>query len=69
MSKSQLAWQYSPEVKQNTALNRLARWINGDPELTAALRAAHYTPQQRILTARQVAIIYDFLGTPEEFNT
>jgi len=33
-----------------------------------ALRAAGYRDNQRILTPRQVAIIYEYLGTPEEFQ-
>lgn len=63
-SKSELAQAYSPELTQCAALNRLRRWIEGDRDLLAALHAAGYRPQQRILTAKQVAIIYEFIGEP-----
>ena len=65
LSKTQLAWQYSPALSQVTALNRLRRWIDGDPELLAALRSTGYRRSQRVFTAKQIAIIYDYLGTPD----
>lgn len=66
LSKSELAWLYSPGMTQVSALNRLARWINGDHLLLHDLQEAGYRPNQRILTARQVAIIFDHLGNPLE---
>ena len=65
LTKTQLAWQYSPELSQNSALNRLHRWIHGDQELLAALRATGYRDSQRVLTSKQLAIIYEYIGTPE----
>lgn len=65
LSKSELAWQYSPDLSQCAALNRLRRWIEGDHDLLTALHAAGYRPEQRILTAKQVAIIYEYIGEPE----
>ncbi len=64
LSKSELAWQYSPDLSQAAALNRLRRWMEGDRDLMAALTNAGYRPQQRILTAKQVAIVYDYIGEP-----
>jgi len=59
---------YSPDSTPDVARHRLTRWINGDPELLSALHAAGYQDNQRILTPRQVSIIYDYLGTPAEFK-
>jgi len=67
-SKSELAWQYSPALTQTAALNRLNRWIKGDPTFHDALRAAGYRDNQRILTPRQVELFYEYLGTPEEYR-
>ena len=66
MSKSELAWLYSPTLSQTAALNRLNRWINGDPELLAALLATGYRPNQRLLTPKQVKVIVEYLGEPSE---
>jgi len=68
MTKKELAFRYSPETSYSAAISRLQRWINGDPELLQSLHAAGYIESQRVLTPRQVAIIYDFLGTPGEFS-
>ena len=65
LSKTQLAWQYSPELSQNAALNRLHRWIHGDRDLLYALHAAGYSDRQKVLTTKQLTLIYDFLGRPE----
>ena len=64
LTKSELAWQYSPDLSQTAALNRLRRWIEGDTALLTALKETGYRPQQRILTARQVAIIHEYIGMP-----
>jgi len=68
MTKKELALRYTPDGSYGAAINRLTRWINGDPELLSALHAAGYQDTQRILTPRQVSIIYDYLGTPEEMR-
>ena len=64
MSKSELAWQYSPNSSQNSALNRLSRWIKGDRDLYQALLATGYRDNQHILNVKQIAIIYEYLGEP-----
>lgn len=66
-SKTELAWQYSPEASQTTALHRLSRWIKGDSELYGKLTKAGYRDNQRLLTPQQVTIIYEYLGEPTEF--
>ena len=65
MTKSQLAWQFSPDLSQTAALNRLHRWIHGDQTLLAALHATGYRDSQRILTAKQLSLIYEYIGTPD----
>ena len=65
LSKTELAWQFSPKMSQSGALNRLRRWIDGDPELLSALRSAGYRRNQRLFTTRQLSIIYDYLGDPK----
>lgn len=64
LSKKQLALLYAPTLTMNAALNRLARWLHHNPDLWQALLATGYTTRQRNLTAKQVAIIYDYLGEP-----
>lgn len=64
LSKTELAYLYSPDLSQGAALNRLRRWMEGDRDLMAALSAAGYKPSQRILTARQVGIVYEYIGDP-----
>ncbi len=64
LTKSQLAWQFSPEMTQSGALNRLHRWIHGDQELLAALRATGYRDSQRVLTHKQISLIYEYIGEP-----
>ncbi len=65
LTKSELAWQYSPELTQSAALNRLRRWIEGDRDLMNSLHQTGYRSNQRILTARQVALVYEYIGEPE----
>lgn len=64
MSKSQLSRLYAPGLKPKSALNRLAAWIKGNPGLVAALRETYYTPKQQWLSARQVRLIFEYLGEP-----
>ena len=65
LNKTQLALQFAPELTPNSALNRLHRWIHGDQELLAALRTTGYRDSQRVLTYKQLAIIYEYIGTPD----
>ena len=65
MTKSQLAWQFSPNLTQSAALNRLHRWIHGDRDLLTALRATGYRDSQRVLTSKQLSLIYEYIGTPD----
>jgi len=63
-SKGELAAAYAPDVAQKTALNRLNAWIHHNPDLVEALNTTHYRERQKLLTARQVELIFKYLGEP-----
>ena len=64
MSKSELSRLYAPNLKPKSALNRLAAWIQHNPDLVAALHETHYEVRQQIFSARQVRLIFEYLGEP-----
>lgn len=57
---------YFPELEDNisSALRRLSRWIKNNKPLTEALLSTGYLPHQRSFTARQTALIFEYLGEP-----
>jgi len=63
-TKAQLAEAYAPNLTPVAALNRLAYWIRYSPGLTANLQATGYRPRQHHFTARQVSLIFQYLGEP-----
>lgn len=63
-SKSQVAQAYFPCATSGAALNLLASWIRRNRQLSEALAATGYRSTQRILSSRQVALIFEFLGEP-----
>ena len=63
--KNELAALYFPGAAPKVATRHLMRWINGCPPLNEELRAAGYSPLQKIFTARQTALIYNHLGDPD----
>ena len=64
MSKKELALAYGPGLSMGGALKRLNAWLHYNADLMQALYAVHYRDNQRILTVRQVAIVYQYLGRP-----
>ena len=60
--KSELAKAYAPDICQGAALNRLASWNRTNEQLTEALKETNYRTNQRMFTARQVALIFEYLG-------
>ena len=64
MGKSELAMAYAPELTPHSAVKRLMKWLSINPALMAALRETHYYSTQKVLTARQVQLIYHYLGEP-----
>ena len=63
-SKSELAMAYSPEISPRSAVNRLARWIRLNTELTRTLHERGYRPRQQIFTPAQVQAVVEYLGEP-----
>ena len=63
-SKKELALSYAPNLSMSGALNRLASWIKQNPPLMAALSDTGYTTRQRVLTCKQVELIFEYLGEP-----
>ena len=64
MGKQELARLYGPGLADKSALNRLAEWMKHNPKLMGALEQTGYQRLQRVLTARQVALVFEFLGEP-----
>lgn len=63
-SKAQLAALYAPCLSERGALKRLQAWIDFNPRLARALERAGFRKRQKLLTPRQVDIIYRYLGEP-----
>lgn len=63
-SKAQLAALYAPCLSERGALKRLQAWIDFNPRLARALERAGFRKRQKLLTPRQVDIIYRHLGEP-----
>ncbi len=65
-TKFQIALQYFPDLMDRpaTAIKRLYRMIERCTELKSKLLQTGYRPSAKILTPRQVALIYEYLGEP-----
>lgn len=63
-SKYELAVAYAPEIGCRSALNRLARWIRTNTALYAELQKTGYKNSQQILTSKQVALVFEYIGEP-----
>ena len=63
-SKAELARLYAPNLSERGALKRLQAWIDFNPRLARALARAGYSRRQKLVTPRQVEIVYRYLGEP-----
>ena len=63
-SKFALATAYFPESTYDAAIRRLRRWIEGNSDLYSHLAELGYNPRQHHYTARQTALIFEYLGEP-----
>lgn len=63
-SKAEVAALYAPNLTERGALKRLQAWIDFNPRLAHALERAGYRKRQKLLTPRQVDILYKYLGEP-----
>lgn len=64
MTKRELAQMYSPDLTPHSAVNRLMRWVRHHPVLRAKLEGSGYRKRARLLSARQVGLIVEYLGEP-----
>lgn len=64
MTFGELAGLYFPYLCQRQGRRKLHLWINKCADLRTALRRLDYTDQDRWLTPRMVATIYEYLGEP-----
>ena len=62
--KQDLAMAYFPDHSKESASKRLANEIHSNKPLMAALQATGYTRPRKILSPKQLQIIYSFLGEP-----
>ena len=65
MKRRDLAKMYFPDMSDVEAVRSLRRWIEGCPQLMSALDELSMPYKKcRILSARQVRIIMEYLGDP-----
>ena len=65
MKRRDLAKLYFPDMSDVEAVRSLRRWIEGCPQLMSALDELSMPYKKcRILSARQVRIIMEYLGDP-----
>lgn len=62
--RTELALAYNPGLSDSAAWRKLRSWIELNTELHQALRQAGYNPARRTFTPREVALIFEYLGTP-----
>ena len=65
-SLGELAVCYFAHSTAKSALSQLGVWIRRDPSLWKALEEAGFRKGQHNLTPRQVQLIYDHLGEPDD---
>lgn len=63
----ELAGRYFSGSKK-TVTRRLTRWINADPQLLERLKSVGFHAQQHYYTPKQVSVIYEFIGHPDDTN-
>lgn len=62
--KRELAEAYAPNISSAAALNRLAKWLKLNLELSEALLHTGYRGTQKIFTSMQVELIFKYIGRP-----
>jgi hypothetical protein len=63
-NKFALSLAYFPDSSCRTAIRHLNRWIQNNPDLSDALEKSGYNKMQHHFTARQTALIFEYLGEP-----
>lgn len=64
LSKQDLTSAYFPDNSKETASKRFAHEIHSNKPLLAALQTTGYSRPRKILSPKQLQIIYSFLGEP-----
>ena len=64
MFKQDLAMAYFPDNSKETASKRFAREIHTNEPLMAELSRTAYSPKRKLLSPKQLQIIFSFLGEP-----
>lgn len=62
--KVELALLYNPNMKTESAIRKLNRWVRGNEPLMAELVQIGMHPQRWSYSAREVAFIVQYLGVP-----
>jgi len=63
-TKLDLALAYFPTLKPSAAECKFRRWINEIPYLMKRLKKKGYSNFQKVLTPKQIRIIFSVLGEP-----
>lgn len=63
-NKRNVAQSYFPDILPESAVRRLDRWITNCKDLSSELRRVGYMKRQRMITQRQLNLIYAYLGEP-----
>jgi hypothetical protein len=61
---TELALLYNPELKPESAVKRLRRWVDKNHELRAGLKRTGWQKGSKLLTPLQVKTIVEYLGEP-----
>lgn len=64
MFKQDLAMAYFPDRSKESAGKLLAREIHTNEPLMAELSRTAYSPKRKLLSPKQIQIIFSFLGEP-----
>ena len=64
MFKQDLAMAYFPDRSKESAGKLLAREIHTNEPLMAELSRTAYSPKRKLLSPKQLQIIFSFLGEP-----
>ena len=62
--KQDLASAYFPNNSKQTSSKRFAHEIHSNKPLMSALQSTNYSPQRKLLSPKQLQIIFSFLGEP-----
>ena len=60
----ELAALYFPRSSAKSASTQIKRWLLYNKPLMEALRTTGYVSGQRVLTPKQVGLIFNYLGEP-----